>query len=121
MPKKKVLIIEDDKNISSSLKKTLELEGFAVEAASDGDSGLGMLKTASYDIIMLDMKLPRTDGYSVFIEAAAIQKAARIIVMSGMTNEFRRLFSAEDMKRIFLWLDKPFDIEYLVKKLKASG
>ena len=62
---KKILVIEDDNMISSMYKTKFEAEGFAVFIADDGAKGLELAKQEKPDIIMLDVILPRLDGFSV--------------------------------------------------------
>jgi two-component system, OmpR family, alkaline phosphatase synthesis response regulator PhoP len=66
--KKKVLLVEDDNMISSMYKIKLETEGFAVLTAEDGVIALELIKKDRPDIIMLDIILPRLDGFSVLEE-----------------------------------------------------
>ena len=61
----KLLVVEDDLKIAGALRRGLEAEGFTVDVALDGDDGLWMATEGSYDLIVLDIMLPRRNGYVV--------------------------------------------------------
>lgn len=61
----RVLVVEDEKSLSSALKMGLEAEGFAVDVALDGVDGLWMAREHQYDAIVLDIMLPRMNGYRI--------------------------------------------------------
>ena len=61
----RILIIEDEEEIASFVKKGLVAENFAVDAASTGEKGLELSRTNNYDLIILDIKLPGKDGVMV--------------------------------------------------------
>ena len=62
---KKVLIIDDTKNIRILLQKVLQLEGFEAETASDGREGLDMIRRGDYSLIFMDIKLPEISGTEI--------------------------------------------------------
>lgn len=64
----KILVVEDEKKVASFIKRGLEEEEFAVDVASDGEEGLYMAETNSYDLILMDLMLPKMDGLSVIRE-----------------------------------------------------
>lgn len=59
----KILVVEDNEDLANSIKRGLEKEGYSVELAFDGDTGLDMALTESYDCIVLDVLLPGVDGF----------------------------------------------------------
>jgi two-component system, OmpR family, copper resistance phosphate regulon response regulator CusR len=64
----KILVVEDEKKTASYLRKGLTESGFTVDVAEDGDDGLHLARTGDYDVIVLDVMLPRRDGWSVLAE-----------------------------------------------------
>jgi len=60
--KKKILVVEDEKNISDILTFNLQKEGYDVDAAFDGENGLKMITDGEYDIVLLDVMLPMING-----------------------------------------------------------
>ena len=61
----KILLIEDNKEISESIKQYLELEDFEIESCFDGETGLDTALNKKYDLILLDVMLPEIDGFSI--------------------------------------------------------
>ena len=58
----RILVIEDNRNLATGLRNNLEIEGYEVEIASDGTSGLSLARTTQPDLIVLDLMLPGMDG-----------------------------------------------------------
>ena len=65
MKKQKILIVEDESNIADSVKLNLEAEGYEVEYTTDGQMGLHYARTMKPDLILLDIMLPKLDGFEV--------------------------------------------------------
>jgi len=61
----KLLVVEDEKKVASFIKRGLEEEGFSIDVANDGEEGLFMARSTSYDLILMDLMLPKLDGLSV--------------------------------------------------------
>src|SRR4030081_2311129 len=61
----RLLVVEDEHKLASVLKRGLEEHGYAVDVAYDGEDGLGLASVAPYDLIVLDVMLPKLDGFEV--------------------------------------------------------
>jgi DNA-binding response OmpR family regulator len=119
MGKKRILIIEDEATLQRSLSEFLIAEKFEVLSALDGEEGLSMAKEKNPDLILLDIILPKKDGYEVLGEIKKDEKTAKIPVVL-LTN----LESAEDVQRAFdagatTYLVKSnYKLEDIVRKIK---
>jgi DNA-binding response OmpR family regulator len=91
--KKKILIAEDEKPLARALTLKLEHAGFSVKSVSEGDSALGELKKEQYDLLLLDLVMPKRDGFSVLEE---IKKTGIKIEIAVLTN----LIQEEDKKKV---------------------
>jgi DNA-binding response OmpR family regulator len=82
----KVLVVEDDKFLMSAYRAKLERSGFEVHMASDGDEALTVLQTLVPDIILLDLVMPRKDGFATLAELRQREqlKAVPVIVASNL-------------------------------------
>lgn len=86
MAKDKILVVDDEDGVCSSLRGILEDEGFVVETCSSGEECLRLTKKELFDLVMLDVWLPRLDGLQVLEKLKAGSYSARIIMISGHAN-----------------------------------
>jgi DNA-binding response OmpR family regulator len=103
---KKVLVVEDDKYLSNAYQTKLLKMGFDVETAGDGDEALEVLKNYKPDMILLDLVMPRKDGFSTLIEIKKDESLMNIPVLIA-TN----LGQKEDIEKGL----KMGAVDYLVK------
>lgn len=113
----RVLLIEDHKPLVRALRRGLEEEGFAVDTALDGEEGAYKAQTADYDVIILDLMLPKEDGLSLLQRWRRAGLKSHILVLtarSGIEDKVRGLnLGADD------YLTKPFELEELLARLRA--
>jgi DNA-binding response OmpR family regulator len=113
----RVLLIEDHKPLQRALKQGLEEEGFAVDAASDGEEGDFKARSAEYDVIILDVMLPREDGLSLLQRWRKSGLTTHVLILTargGIEDKVRGLnLGADD------YLTKPFELEELLARLRA--
>jgi DNA-binding response OmpR family regulator len=113
----KVLLVEDHKPMVRALRQGLEEEGFAVDAATDGEEADYKATTASYDVIILDLMLPKVDGLSLLQKWRRAGMAAHVLVLTargGIDDKVKGLdLGADD------YLTKPFQWEELLARLRA--
>ena len=116
MKKNKILIVEDETNIADSIKLNLEAEGYNVEYTTDGQMGLHYARTLKPDLIILDIMLPKLDGFEV---NKIIQKELSIpvIFLTAKSDEISTVLGlelgADD------YISKPFSMRELVSRVKA--
>jgi two-component system, OmpR family, response regulator len=113
----RVLLIEDHKPLVRALRKGLEEEGFAVDTAVDGEEGAYKAQTADYDVIILDLMLPKEDGLSLLQRWRRAGLKSHVLVLtarSSIDDKVRGLnLGADD------YLTKPFELEELLARLRA--
>src|SRR5882762_3662941 len=78
-----VLIVDDEKNIRASLQRLFDLEGHHVLAAADGEEAIVLLRRDDVDLVILDLKMPKRDGFSVLQEMKTLGLEAPVIVLTG--------------------------------------
>lgn len=115
-----VLIIEDERNVSTFVRSHLELEGFQCSLAYDGAEGLRQFQAYQPDIVLLDLNLPKMDGLEVCTQirqSKSVKKDPYILMMTGRCDEFDRIIGystgADD------YIPKPFNPKELVVRLRA--
>jgi DNA-binding response OmpR family regulator len=113
----KLLLIEDDKKIATSVKRGLEAEGFAVEVAFDGNDGYWMASEGTYDLVLLDILLPGRNGFRVCADLRAGGNWTPILMLTakdGDLDEAEALDTGADD-----YLTKPFSFPVLVARVRA--
>ena len=112
----KILIIEDESAIAELEKDYLELSGFEVEVANDGENGLKKSLAQEYDLIILDLMLPGVDGFEICRRVRA-EKNTPIIMVSAKKDDIDKIrglgLGADD------YMTKPFSPSELVARVKA--
>ena len=91
----KILIVEDDSETLSFIKKGFEQDGNLVDVATNGEDGLLMATTSDYDVIILDRMLPRIDGLSVVRTLRANDNNTPILILSAMSEVDQRVEGLE--------------------------
>lgn len=87
VPKKRILVVEDEKAYSRSLSLKLTHEGYDVETAADGEEGLQKISKSAFDLILLDLVMPKLNGFG-FLEAIRNQgNVTPVIVLSNLVQE----------------------------------
>ena len=116
---KRVLIIEDDPDIRKVLSMRLEINGFSVMEAEDGQQGLDMAKSETPDLIIADLMMPKMDGFEAcrMIRFDDNIKDIPIIVLSALSEEDERKKAFESGADAYFI--KPFDLELLLNKIKS--
>lgn len=113
----RVLLIEDHKPMLRAIKQGLEEEGFAVDAAADGEEGNYKAQTANYDIIILDLMLPKIDGLTLLQQWRRNGLTCHVLVLTArgtIEDKVKGLdLGADD------YLTKPFQWEELLARLRA--
>jgi DNA-binding response OmpR family regulator len=113
----RTLLVEDEVRLASYLKRGLEREGFAVDVAGDGQEGLWMATNHPYDAIVLDIMLPKLNGYQVCIEIRKRGIWAPVLMLTakdGDLDEAEALDSGADD-----FVTKPFSFVVLLARLRA--
>ena len=104
---KKILIVEDDASTQAMLKVFLEEKGLAVESALDGEEGLQKMKKFSPDLVLLDVMMPKLDGYGFLRELKKDPKWRSLPVIVLTAREMMRdVFVQEGVKD---FVSKPYD------------
>ncbi len=117
MDKRKILLVDDNKEIIYTLSKLLEFEGYEVEKAYDGMEALEIIKDNSIDLILLDVMMPRMNGLTAMMKIREHKKIP-IIILSAKTEESDKvsglIMGADD------YITKPFNTAELMARVQAQ-
>lgn len=113
----RILLVEDERPIAAVIRRGLESARFAVEVAEDGETGLARALTGDYELIILDLMLPKRDGWSICTELRSRRVLTPILMLTardGVEDRVRGLeIGADD------YLPKPFEFTELVARVRA--
>lgn len=115
---KRILVIEDEKDMAEMTRVTLEKSGYLVDLAYDGEEGLVKAKSSKPDLIVLDLKLPKVDGYKICEELKSEDQFKKIpIIMltareSSIEEKIGYAMGADE------YMTKPYEPEVLLSKIK---
>ena len=113
----RILVVEDEKKTASFVKKALEAEGFAVDAANNGDDGLTLAQLTPYDAVVLDIMLPGRDGLGVLKQLRGRRSNVPVLLLSARGAVEERVeglnAGADD------YLAKPFALAELLARVRA--
>jgi FliA/WhiG family RNA polymerase sigma factor len=113
----RILIAEDDSSLASFVKKGLDAEHYAVDVSSDGEQARAMAGEFDYDLVVLDLSLPRLDGVAILRYLRARKPSMPIIILTGRTRVEDRVecldLGADD------YLGKPFSFSELSARIRA--
>src|SRR5690348_13305862 len=116
-PKPKILIVEDDESITLGLQMNLEAEGYRVTVAMDGEEGLKHALEGAFDLLVLDVMLPRMNGFELVRSLRAKGQFVPVIMLSARGEEMDKVMGlelgAED------YITKPFGLAELLARVKA--
>ena len=116
IPKKRILIIEDDHHIAEGIQLNLTLQGYEVTIAPDGVAGLNKWKEIAPDLVILDIMLPGIDGLSILQSIRLDDERLPILILSAKGDPDDRIkglaFGVDD------YLAKPFNLEELILRVE---
>ena len=116
MDNKKLLVVDDDLNICDLLRLYVENEGYTVKTANDGVEGVNYFKTFEPDLVLLDIMMPKKDGWQVCREIREIS-AKPVIMITAKGEVFDKVLGLELGADDFIV--KPFDMKELSARIKA--
>jgi DNA-binding response OmpR family regulator len=116
-PPRRILVVEDDPDISALVEIHLKDTGFEVELQSDGSSGLARALGESFDLVVLDIMLPGVDGLEICRRLRAEKPELPILMLTARSTELDRVLGLEMGADDYL--TKPFSVRELVARVKA--
>ena len=116
MPNEKILIVEDERDLNRLLSYNLDKEGYRTLTALDGQSGFNLFKTERPDLVLLDVMLPKMDGFEFLKEARKLSRAP-ILMLTAKKEEVDKILGlelgADD------YVTKPFSIREVIARVRS--
>jgi two-component system OmpR family response regulator len=116
-PRPRILLVEDDINLGSLLKDSLERAGFETALAVDGEEGFALYRGGDFDLALIDVMLPRKDGFALARDIRKVDPEIPLVFLTARTLKDDRVagfkIGADD------YVTKPFNLEELILRLRA--
>ena len=113
---KRILVVEDEKDIQNIIKAFLENAEYKVETADDGLDAINLIQNNNYDLILLDIMLPKVDGFTI-CEMIRKNSDVPIIILTALTDEESQLKGFDKLADDYI--TKPFSMPVLLKHIEA--
>ena len=113
----RILVVEDEKKIANFIRRGLREEGYAVDAAYDGEEGLFLARTNDYDLVLLDLMLPKLDGLTLCKKLKEAKVKARVIMLTAKETVKDKVLGLDSGADDYL--TKPFAFEELLARIRA--
>lgn len=116
---KKILVVDDERDIVEVIQMSLQKNGYSVETAYDGVEALEKIESDKPDLVVLDIMLPKLDGYSVNLKLKENPETENlpVIVITGR-GHLKELLQIREEITVSAYLEKPFPLKLLVDKIK---
>lgn len=116
---KKILIVDDEQDIVETLKFMLEAQGYECFCAYEGEAGLSMAKEIIPDLIILDVMMPKINGYKIsrLLKYDNKYKNIPIIMVTARSQDSDKLIGEET--GVDEYITKPFEIDFVVERVKS--
>jgi DNA-binding response OmpR family regulator len=118
MPAARILVIEDGSAVRRALKRLFESQGYSVDLASDGISGLELFRNTAPSAILLDLSLPDISGQEIYRKISQIAPGLPIIILSGKTDVAEKAALLE--MGAYDYVTKPFSPRELLASVRAA-
>jgi DNA-binding response OmpR family regulator len=116
--KGRILLVDDDVDITHSFSLALQKDGFIVDTYNDPLIALGDFKADLYDLVLLDIKLPKLDGFELYDKIREIDRRVKVCFISGYQTNYLAL--REQGLQIDCFISKPIKIEDLLRRINAE-
>ena len=115
----RVLIVEDEVRLAATLQDLMELDGYAADVCHDGESGLDNALSGIYDVVILDVMLPKMNGFSVLRQLRASGSAVPVLMLTARSELSDRVSGLDQGADYYL--TKPFEPKELMACVRALG
>ncbi len=115
----RVLIVEDEVRLAATLQDLMELDGYAADVCHDGESGLDNALSGIYDVVILDVMLPKMDGFSVLRQLRSSGSAVPVLMLTARSELSDRVSGLDQGADYYL--TKPFEPKELMACVRALG
>jgi len=114
----KILIVDDDTDITLAFKKGLENDGFDVDVSNDPQEALSNFGASKYDLLLLDIRMPKMNGFELYKEMNKIDNDVKVCFITAFEVYYEALREVFPSMEVECFIRKPIEIGNLVKRIK---
>src|SRR4051812_37130854 len=111
--RRRILVVDDEEGLRTSLAANLELEGYEVHEASDGARAIELVQAEDFDLVITDVRMPGIDGIDTFREIRKIRPGVAVVMMTAFTTE--RLIDKALDEGVYTVVTKPFAMDRIIE------
>jgi two-component system, OmpR family, response regulator ChvI len=116
----RIFLVDDDPDICLTLKMGLEERGFVVDVFSDPTGALSNFKDYTYDLLLLDIQMPKMNGFELYREIQKIDSKVKACFITAFVVYYESLREIFPMANVSCFIKKPIEIDILVDRLRAE-
>jgi DNA-binding response OmpR family regulator len=118
--KKRILLVDDEQDITFALSTGLEDKGFAVDAVNDPQEALSNFKAGLYDLLLIDVKMPKMNGFELYQEIEKIDNKAKVCFITAFEVYYESLREVFRTVKVDCFIKKPITTDDLVQRIKTE-
>jgi two-component system, OmpR family, response regulator ChvI len=115
-----ILIVDDELDITLAFKKGLERNGFLVDIYNDPILALSNFKSGFYDLLLVDVRMPKMNGFELYQEIEKVDKKAKVCFITAFEVYYHALKEIFPTLEVGCFIRKPIEIDDLVKKINSE-
>jgi len=113
-----VLMVDDNDDFAHSIQEVLEGRNYCVEIAGTGEDAINILERKGFNLLLLDLRLPKMDGFQVIQELRSNGKFLPTIIISAYRNKYEEKLDAISIDKQIMYMDKPVDVAKLIEQIE---
>ena len=118
--KKRILVVDDEHDITFSLRIGLENNGFAVDIFNDPQEALSNFKAGLYDLLLIDVKMPKMNGFELYQEIEKMDNKAKVCFITAFEVYYDSLRELFPTVKVDCYIKKPVTTDELVQRIKSE-
>ena len=118
--KKRILLVDDEHDITFSLRIGLENNGFVVDTSNDPEEALSNFKAGLYDLLLIDVKMPKMNGFELYREIEKIDNKAKVCFITAFEVYYKSLRELFPTTKVDCYIKKPITTDDLVRRIKSE-
>jgi two-component system, OmpR family, response regulator ChvI len=118
--KKKILLVDDERDITIAFRVSLESNGFIVDTFNDPEEALSNFKAELYDLLLIDIKMPKMNGFELYQEIAKVDDRAKVCFITAFEVYYKSLRELFPSTNVDCFIKKPITTDELVQRIRTE-